>query len=187
MVFFFVVLPSCFCLCCFCGCCTLYRNIKKRKALKEAGLENFELGNLDKIHSSQLLNEQAEFLPFDSKYEFPKNKLKIKRKIGSGAFGVVYEAIAERIFHHTKETTVAVRVIKPPVSREVLQSLVAEMKIMIHLENHINVVNLLGAVTKNLGKLELMMISEYCEYGNLRDFLIKNQSKFGRNQSNENV
>lgn len=54
----------------------------------------------------------------------------------------------------------------------------SELKIMVHLGKHLNVVNLLGAVTKNITKCELMVIIEYCEFGNLKSFLEKNRSRF---------
>ena len=41
---------------------------------------------------------------------------------------------------------------KPPVDKAHLTSLMGEIKIMQHLGKHLNVVNLLGAVTVNLNK-----------------------------------
>lgn len=54
----------------------------------------------------------------------------------------------------------------------------AELKILIHLGRHLNIVNLLGAVTKNIVKGELLVIVEYCECGNLRHFLLANREWF---------
>ena len=49
---------------------------------------------------------------------------------------------------------------------------------MIHLGKHLNIVNLLGAVTKNVADRELMIIVEHCEFGNLQSFLVKNRQHF---------
>ena len=49
-------------------------------------------------------------------------------------------------------STVAVKMAKPPVDKAHLTSLMGEIKIMQHLGKHLNVVNLLGAVTVNLNK-----------------------------------
>lgn len=49
---------------------------------------------------------------------------------------------------------------------------------MIHSGHHINVVNLLGAVTKNLFERKFMIIVEYCPFGSLQDFLKNNFEKF---------
>lgn len=58
------------------------------------------------------------------------------------------------------------------------KALMAELKILIHLGRHLNIVNLLGAVTKNIVKGELLVIVEYCEFGNLRHFLLSNRDTF---------
>ena len=62
----------------------------------------------------------------------------------------------------------------------------AELKILIHLGRHLNIVNLLGAVTKNLVKGELLVIVEYCKYGNLRHYLLAYRDSFV-NQLNPNT
>jgi FMS-like tyrosine kinase 1 len=49
---------------------------------------------------------------------------------------------------------------------------------MIHLGTHLNVVNLLGAVTKNIAKRELLVIVEYCRFGNLQDYLVNHRACF---------
>jgi FMS-like tyrosine kinase 1 len=54
----------------------------------------------------------------------------------------------------------------------------AELKILIHLGRHLNIVNLLGAVTKNLVKGELLVIVEYCKFGNLRHYLLAYRDSF---------
>ena len=41
----------------------------------------------------------------------------------------------------------------------------AELKIMIHLGRHLNIVNLLGACTVGLARRELWVIVEYCRSG----------------------
>ena len=51
-------------------------------------------------------------------------------------------------------------------------------QILIHLGQHLNVVNLLGAVTKNIAKRELMVIVEYCRFGNIQSFLVKHRPYF---------
>jgi hypothetical protein len=46
-------------------------------------------------------------------------------------------------------TTVAVKMVKPTAkSKDAIVALVRELKILIHLGEHLNVVNLLGACTK---------------------------------------
>lgn len=40
-----------------------------------------------------------------------------------------------------------------------MKALISELKIMVHLGQHLNVVNLLGAVTKNIAKREISLFS----------------------------
>jgi FMS-like tyrosine kinase 1 len=45
--------------------------------LNIAGLANFEKGALDSINPELSVDEQAELLPYDKKWEFPRDKLKL--------------------------------------------------------------------------------------------------------------
>uniref|UniRef100_A0A182JHL4 receptor protein-tyrosine kinase n=1 Tax=Anopheles atroparvus TaxID=41427 RepID=A0A182JHL4_ANOAO len=151
---------------------------KEVKAMKEAGIVNFEEGNLGVYNPELALDEQADLLPYNSEYEFPKDRLKLGKQLGTGAFGVVMKATATRIMVNEDETIVAVKMVKKQTDNEVMRALISELKIMVHLGQHLNVVNLLGAVTKNIAKRELMVIVEYCRFGNVQNFLLKHRPYF---------
>ena len=73
----------------------------------------------------------------------------------------------------------SVKMVKRDADITYVKALMAEVKIMIHLGRHINVVNLLGACTKDLGaKRELYMIVEYCRFGNLQKFIQTHRDVF---------
>ena len=55
------------------------------------------------------------------------------------------------------KSTVAVKMVKKNADRTYIKALASELKIMIHLGKHLNVVNLLGACTKNLAKSKILM------------------------------
>ncbi len=78
----------------------------------------------------------------------------------------------------SQTTTVAVKMLKERADMSQRKSLLAELKILIHVGRHMNIVNLLGAVTKDLIKGELMVVVEYCRYGNIRSFLLAHRSTF---------
>ena len=64
---------------------------------------------------------------------------------------MVFKAEAVGISKVEPVTTVAVKMIKSSnTEKTALKSLMSELKIMIHLGSHLNVVNLLGACTKNI-------------------------------------
>ncbi|XP_015036033.2 platelet-derived growth factor receptor alpha isoform X5 [Drosophila pseudoobscura] len=155
-----------------------HKERKRHLALKAAGLANFEEGAVEHINPSLSLDEQADLLPYDQKFEFARESLKLGKQLGAGAFGVVLKGEAKGIRTDEPTSTVAVKMVKRTADNEVVRALVSELKIMVHLGQHLNVVNLLGAVTKNIAKRELMVIVEYCRFGNVQNFLLRNRKFF---------
>jgi serine/threonine protein kinase len=78
---------------------------------------------------------------------------------------------------HSK-TTVAVKMLKERADMSQRRALLAELKILIHVGHHMNIVNLLGAVTKDLVKGDLLLVVEYCRFGNLHTFLLAHRCTF---------
>ena len=74
-------------------------------------------------------------------------------QLGAGCFGRVVKAEAVGI-KDSEETvkTVAVKMIKSATNVAALEALVSELKILIYLGSHLNVVNLLGACTKEISR-----------------------------------
>lgn len=77
--------------------------------------------------------------------------------MGAGAFGRVVKADASGIDGQSVKS-VAVKMIRSQGNMLALKALMSELKIMIHLGSHLNVVNLLGACTKNIGKGKEMFL-----------------------------
>ncbi|XP_021928983.1 vascular endothelial growth factor receptor 2-like isoform X4 [Zootermopsis nevadensis] len=161
-----------------CLCFKVYRERKLRKELDIVGLANFEKGALENINPELPVDDQAELLPYDKKWEFPRDKLKLGKQLGAGAFGVVLKAEAWGIIEGEMKTVVAVKMVKRNTDHTYIKALVSELKIMVHLGKHLNVVNLLGASTKNLAKMELLVIVEYCRFGNLHNYLLRHREDF---------
>ncbi|KAL3880215.1 hypothetical protein ACJMK2_032471 [Sinanodonta woodiana] len=124
------------------------------------------------------IDEQTSCIPYDPKWEFPKERLRLGMILGQGAFGRVVKAEAIGIVEHEDVTCVAVKMVKDCTDREQMMSLLSELKIFIHIGQHLNILNLLGAVTKNIARGELYVIVEYCHFGNLRNYLIKNKDNY---------
>ncbi|XP_034036391.1 vascular endothelial growth factor receptor 2 isoform X2 [Thalassophryne amazonica] len=123
------------------------------------------------------MDEQCERLTYDAnKWEFPRERLKLGEPLGRGAFGQVVEAAAFGIEKATTCTTVAVKMLKEGATSSEYRALMSELKILIHIGHHLNVVNLLGACTKPGGSL--MVIVEYCKYGNLSSYLKSKRGEY---------
>ncbi|XP_029442673.1 vascular endothelial growth factor receptor kdr-like, partial [Rhinatrema bivittatum] len=131
------------------------------------------------------LDEQCERLPYDgSKWEFPRDRLRLGKTLGHGAFGKVVEASAFGIDKCSTCKTVAVKMLKECSTTNECKALMSELKILIHIGHHLNVVNLLGACTKPGGPL--MVIVEFCKYGNLSNYLRSKRGDFIAYKSQEN-
>jgi len=75
------------------------------------------------------------------------------KELGLGAFGRVVKAEATTGLKGRETiTTVAVKMARDKNNVAALEALVSELKILIHLGSHENVVNLLGACTKNISR-----------------------------------
>lgn len=83
------------------------------------------------------------------------------KQLGSGAFGVVVKAEAQGICEGEDKTTVAVKMVKRTADPAFIRALASELKVMVHLGKHLNVVNLLGACTKNVAKRKYFIQSFY--------------------------
>uniref|UniRef100_A0A8C9SMI2 receptor protein-tyrosine kinase n=1 Tax=Scleropages formosus TaxID=113540 RepID=A0A8C9SMI2_SCLFO len=151
--------------------------IRSRKRSSDGDLKT---GYLSIILDSEdmPMEDQCERLTYDpTKWEFPRDRLKLGEPLGRGAFGQVVEAAAFGIKKASTCTTVAVKMLKEGATSSEYRALMSELKILIHIGHHLNVVNLLGACTKPGGPL--MVIVEYCKYGNLSSYLKTSAATFG--------
>uniref|UniRef100_A0A8C2JCX0 receptor protein-tyrosine kinase n=1 Tax=Cyprinus carpio TaxID=7962 RepID=A0A8C2JCX0_CYPCA len=142
------------------------------KVIESVSLDGHEYIYVDPIH-----------LPYDLAWEMPRDSLVLGRTLGSGAFGRVVEATAYGFGHSQSATKVAVKMLKSTARRSETQALMSELKIMSHLGPHLNIVNLLGACTKH-GPLYL--VTEYCRYGDLVDYLHRNKHSFLQHYADKN-
>ncbi|XP_068436076.1 macrophage colony-stimulating factor 1 receptor 2 isoform X2 [Clinocottus analis] len=113
-------------------------------------------------------------LPYNQKWEFPRDKLHLGAVVGSGAFGKVVQATAYGL-GNSNATRVAVKMLKPSAHSEEREALMSELKILGHLGHHDNIVNLLGACTRGG---PMLMITEYCSHGDLLNYLRAHAQNF---------
>ncbi|XP_022521307.2 platelet-derived growth factor receptor beta [Astyanax mexicanus] len=142
------------------------------KVIESVSLDGHEYIYVDPIH-----------LPYDLAWEMSRDSLVLGRTLGSGAFGRVVEATAYGLGNSQSSTKVAVKMLKSTARRSETQALMSELKIMSHLGPHLNIVNLLGACTK---QGPLYLVTEYCRYGDLVDYLHRNKQGFLQHYANKN-
>ncbi|KAM4709552.1 mast/stem cell growth factor receptor Kit [Discoglossus pictus] len=114
-------------------------------------------------------------LPYDNKWEFPRDRLCFGKILGAGAFGKVVEATAYGLLKSDSTLTVAVKMLKPSAHSTEREALMSELKVLSYLGHHKNIVNLLGACTVGGPTL---VITEYCCYGDLLNYLRRKRDSF---------
>ncbi|XP_046619877.1 uncharacterized protein LOC124305012 isoform X1 [Neodiprion virginianus] len=155
----------------------LRKKALKRKLIR-ARLSNFNDGNEMILNPNVAVNDQAELLHYENKYEFPRNLLKLGDILESGTFNVVRKGQAKTIRSHEAVTTVAVKTVRATASLDCKTALLRELRILCYIGNHLNLVNLLGACTKNLQYSQICVIVEFCRFGNIRDYLLRHRRDF---------
>ena len=93
--------------------------------------------------------------------------------LGSGAFGQVVKGTY-------RECHVAIKMLKSKArsNAEHLRSLLGELKVMSYLGSHANLVQLRGAITKNVKGRQVYVIFEYCSNGNAHKFVRRHRDNF---------
>ncbi|XP_078050200.1 uncharacterized protein LOC144476820 [Augochlora pura] len=105
----------------------------------------------------------------ESRWEFPRDKLRLQTVLGQGNFGQVWKAEADDLTGHQGTTRlVAVKTVKEGASDREEEDLVRELEIMQQLGSHPNVVTLLGCCTEQEPHY---LILEYVMYGKLLAYL----------------
>ena len=119
-------------------------------------------------------NSIAVELEEDTKWEFPREKLKLSKMIDEGAFGRVYLAESYGIIAGKYKSTVAVKTLKENANKVEFDNFVKELEIMKNVGKHENIISLLGCCTKNG---PIYAIVEYAKFGNLRNYLRSQRPK----------
>ena len=85
----------------------------------------------------------------EPQWEFERDRLYIRERIGEGLFGEVWRARADGIMGRKGHTVVAVKVLKDDHTEEERRSMQRELNLMKNLQPHPNIVTLLGHCTIN--------------------------------------
>ena len=147
---------------------------KLKKEFESVSKYLFSRGATELIDPDIPIDEQVDLICYDGRWEVPREQFILGKTLGQGAFGRVVEGQLYVLgFGPTgcDSIKVAVKMLKSSATATQFKALVSELKIMSHIEQHINIVNLVAACTTRLSSAELFVIVEYCDLGNLKDFL----------------
>ncbi|XP_065203142.1 fibroblast growth factor receptor 2-like [Planococcus citri] len=108
-------------------------------------------------------------MSLDERWEYPRKNLRTIKTLGEGEFGQVVQAEASNISGQGNGTTiVAVKMLKDNHTDSDMIDLVSEMEVLKVLGNHPNILQLLGCCSQGG---PLLLITEYADNGNLKQFL----------------
>ncbi|XP_029104562.1 receptor-type tyrosine-protein kinase FLT3 isoform X2 [Scleropages formosus] len=158
----------------FVVCIFLVYMLKKKKPKYECQLQILQMvgpSNNDYVYIN------FKDFSYDLKWEFPRENLMLGKELGSGAFGKVVQATAHGLNKTDTSVEVAVKMLKEKHQPEEREALMSELKMLIHIGSHVNILNLLGACT-NSGPIYL--IFQYCCNGDLLNYLRNNRENFQR-------
>ncbi|KAG0729231.1 Vascular endothelial growth factor receptor 3 [Chionoecetes opilio] len=115
-------------------------------------------GDPSSLNPELSLEQQADLLPYNTKYEVSRDSIIFDKLLGAGAFGRVYRATVLNLLPGEARSCVAVKMIKSRTDDAQLKALRSEVKIMIHIGRHTNIVNLLGACSKDLASKVMVVV-----------------------------
>ena len=131
------------------------------------------------ISSRLPLKEQTDVIPYVPKLEIHRQNFTIQEKLGGGNFGTVFKGETIGLYYPGSKTVVAVKTINDSFSWNDINALLSEIKILSHVSLHCNLVSMVGVCTTTAqmdGKIFVLL--EFCDKGDLKDFLIQNRKQF---------
>ncbi|CAG7834611.1 unnamed protein product [Allacma fusca] len=127
----------------------------------------------DQIRYSMLLTG------YNKALEFPRESIQIdfNEKISHSAFTIIYKGLVTQTENESGQV-VAVKTLKENAELLFFKALVRELKILSSMEEHENIVSLLGACTSSIHLGQIFIVVEYCEKGTLENYLRSRRSGF---------
>ena len=131
---------------------------------------------MESIDPTLSLNEQFNVFSYVPKLELSRKFFTVSDEmLGAGNFGKVFKGEATGLFYPESKTTVAIKTINNACSKNEVESLFCEIKILSNLSLHFNLVNMMGACTTSPGKhKEMWLLLEFCELGDMKTFMKQN-------------
>ena len=129
-----------------------------------------------KFNPYTYLKSQVKSISHDTRREVKRTSFTVGEQIGSGNFSNVCKGVTTGLFHKQSVTPVAIKLLKTPVNQEELDNMLGEIKVLGHVNPHLNLVSMIGSCTAEFKKSgQVWILLEFCEYGDLRNYLLGNR------------
>uniref|UniRef100_A0A1I7U1A5 receptor protein-tyrosine kinase n=1 Tax=Caenorhabditis tropicalis TaxID=1561998 RepID=A0A1I7U1A5_9PELO len=174
---------------------------KLRKTRRETKQKDIKLAELSSMLLSENvgpvpeelkelpIEERAYYLPYrKTEYEIDPNNLELLEVLGQGNFGVVRKGYLQMAdpksqIEYKTRLPVAVKSSIDPYNLAQQKMIAEELKVMCAIDKHPNVLALIGGVTANMRKGQLLIVTEYIDGGELRGLLRKTKPLLSMNLS----
>ena len=159
--------------------CLIRFVMKRQEKGKDYGALAYLLtGKPNLVNPNRNLKDQVALIPYNTDREIPRTSFDVGDQIGSGNFGSVHRGTIKELFGTNSKPDVAIKCISGHVGQSETDNFLYEIKIMSYVDPHINLVSMIGACTGELAKTkEMWLVLEFCEYGDLKSYLIGNSHK----------
>ena len=146
------------------------------------------MGNPEMVDPNTSIKDQVRVLPYNKNREIPRSAFEPSDMLGSGNFGTVYKGMVKGLYGPKSETQVAMKTLNGSAGDSEYEDFLYEIKIMSNVNPHPNLVSLVGSCTSEIRKEgELWLIIEFCQFGDLKQYLIKNQKQILRGSNDDPI
>ncbi|XP_055351586.1 fibroblast growth factor receptor 4-like isoform X2 [Paramacrobiotus metropolitanus] len=167
-------------------CCLRLKNhrqghstMRKARWRPHSFVKSGALHDLSSVHANLIMNDPA-LKGHVSLLEISLAKVVISNNLlGKGATGIVWRGTADGVYGHPGKVDVAVKSARKKYDTGQIRQLLQEMKVMTQAGRHLNIVNLLGVVTK-------VLLLEYAQFGSLLMYLQSYSTEHVYNHVDEN-
>lgn len=140
-----------------------------------------EMAPLEKPKAKRCSVPVPPFQP-DVTWEYPRERLYIRQKLGKGSYSEVWQAKAEGILGRPGQRMVAVKMLREEYTSEEEQYLYKDLEVMKLLQPHPNIILLLGCCSRSR---PLYLIMELATNGSLLNLLRQQRHAFSPNNLDE--
>ena len=152
-----------------------------KKRLRISAFKKILKGKPDRIDPNAHVKCQVELIPYNASLEVGRSAFEITVRLGSGNFGSVYKGELIGLHGLNTKTTIAIKSVKNSDSETEVKDFLYEIKVMGHVKPHQNLVNMIGSCIDDLEEGgEVWLLMEYCEHGDLKNYLVKNKLRILR-------